>query len=103
MSITTSALHEDPKVYARRWFTLGVLCLSLVLVVMSVSGLNVAIPRIQRALGASASELQWIIDASGLVFAGVLLSAGALGDRSGRKLALVGGLAVLASGAALRA
>ena len=101
MSITTSALHEDPKVYARRWFTLGVLCLSLVLVVMSVSGLNVAIPRIQRALGASPSELQWIIDAYGLVFAGVLLSAGAIGDRYGRKLALVSGLGVFAAGAVL--
>src|SRR6266513_3115235 len=101
MSNTDSALHKDPKVYARRWFTLGVLCLSLVLVVMSVSGLNVAIPRIQRALGASPSELQWIIDAYGLVFAGVLLSAGAIGDRYGRKLALVGGLGVFAAGAVL--
>src|SRR5256714_1153767 len=101
MSNTNSALHKDPKVYARRWFTLGVLCLSLVLVVMSVSGLNVAIPRIQRALGASPSELQWIIDAYGLVFAGVLLSAGAIGDRYGRKLALVAGLGVFAAGAVL--
>src|ERR687884_320966 len=68
MEATTGRpLHEDPEVHARRWFILAVMCTSLVLVVMSVSGLNVAIPTIQRELGASATELQWIIDAYGLV------------------------------------
>ena len=78
------------------------MCLSLVLVVMSVSGLNTALPTMQRDLDASASELQWIVDAYAVLFAGLLLTAGALGDRFGRKRALIGGLVVFAVGAAAR-
>jgi EmrB/QacA subfamily drug resistance transporter len=92
-------LHAQPQVHQRRWFLLGVLCLSLVMVVMAVSSLNVAIPTIQRELGASATTLQWIVDAYALVFAGLLLTAGALGDRFGRKKALLSGLAVFGAGA----
>src|SRR5215210_3983967 len=77
------ALHEDPAIHGRRWALLGVMCLSLVLVVMSVSGLNVALPTLQRDLGATATELQWVVDAYAIVFAGLLLTAGALGDRFG--------------------
>jgi len=71
-------LHEQPSIHARRWFLLAIMCLSLVLVVMTVSGLNTALPTIQRDLGASASDLQWIVDAYAIVFAGLLLSAGAM-------------------------
>jgi EmrB/QacA subfamily drug resistance transporter len=74
------------------------MCTCLVLVVMSVAGLNTAIPSIQRSLGATATDLQWIIDSYALVFAGLLLTAGALGDRFGRKRALVFGLAVFFTG-----
>ena len=91
-------LHEDPVIHRRRWFLLGVMCLSLVMVVMSVAGLNVAIPSLQTDLKSSASELQWIIDAYALVFAALLLPAGALGDRFGRKRALLFGLVVFALG-----
>ena len=73
---------------------LWILCGSLVLVVVSVSSLNVAIPPIQKALDTSGSELQWIIDSYALVFAGLLLPAGALGDRYGRREALLFGLVV---------
>jgi len=91
-------LYEDPVVYGRRRALLAIMCLSLVMVVMSVSGLNVALPSIQRELGASASELQWIIDSYALVFAALLLPAGALGDRFGRKQALLLGLVIFAVG-----
>ena len=91
-------LHEDPVIYRRRWFLLGIMCLSLVMVVMSVAGLNVALPSLQRDLAATASELQWIIDSYALVFAAFLLPAGALGDRFGRKRALVLGLVIFAAG-----
>src|SRR3954454_22518444 len=91
-------LHEQPTIHARRWFLLAVMCSSLVLVVMTVSGLNTALPTIQRDLGASASELQWIVDAYAIVFAGLLLSAGAIGDRFGRRRALLAGLAVFGLG-----
>src|SRR6266540_5531869 len=87
-------LHAQPEVHQRRWFLLAVLCLSLVMVVMAVSGLNTALPRIQEDLGASATQLQWIVDAYALVFAGLLLTAGAIGDRFGRKGALFTGLAI---------
>src|SRR5260370_35002753 len=80
-------LHEDPAIHGRRWFLLATMCLSLVLVVMSVSGLVTAIPRMQEELNASASHIQWILDAYAPVFAGSLLTAGALGDRFGRKRA----------------
>ncbi|HMK11976.1 MAG TPA: MFS transporter [Acidimicrobiales bacterium] len=92
-------LHEDPRIHARRWFLLAIMCLSLVLVVMSISGLVTAIPTMQEALDASASQVAWILDAYAIVFAGSLLTAGALGDRFGRKRALLAGLVVFGAGA----
>lgn len=96
-------LHERPDIHARRWFLLGVMCLSLVMVVMAVSGINVAIPSLQSDLDATATDLQWIVDAYAIVFAGLLLSAGAIGDRFGRKRALMVGLAVFAGGSLIGA
>lgn len=90
-----------PEIYHRRWLILAVLNLSLVTVVTAVSSLNVAIPSVQRALEASGTELQWIIDAYALVFAGFLLPAGALGDRFGRKGALLIGLVIFGGAAAV--
>ena len=91
-------LHEQPAIHDRRWFLLGIMCLSLVLVVMTVSGLNTALPSIQRDLGASASDLQWIVDGYAIIFAGLLLSAGAVGDRFGRRRALLAGLVLFGIG-----
>jgi EmrB/QacA subfamily drug resistance transporter len=84
--------HET--IYRRRWLTLAVLALSLVIIGLDNTILNVALPTLVRELGATASELQWIVDAYVLVFAGLLLTMGALGDRFGRKLALNAGLAL---------
>src|SRR5947209_666997 len=81
--------------YERRWWTLGVLCVSLVMIVVANASLNVALPTLVKDLHASTSSLQWIVDAYSLVFAGLLLTAGALGDRFGRRLALNGGLVVV--------
>jgi EmrB/QacA subfamily drug resistance transporter len=80
--------------HPRRWFILGILCTCLVLIVAAVSSLNIAIPSIQRSLDASQTELQWIVDSYALVFAGLLLPAGALGDRFGRKWTLLVGLGI---------
>lgn len=96
-------LHERPEIHARRWFLLGVMCLSLVMVVMAVSGLNVALPSIQRDLDATATDLQWIVDSYAIVFAGLLLTAGAMGDRFGRKRSLIAGLVVFAGGSLIGA
>ena len=98
-----SELYEDPRIYERRWFLLGVLCLCLVMIVMAVAGLNVAIPEMQSDMDASATDLSWIVDSYAIVFAGLLLSAGAIGDRFGRKTALQGGLVAFAAGSILGA
>lgn len=84
----------DPHVFERRWLILATLCLGLILVVAANSSLNVAFPNIQAALGTTPSQLQWMVDAYSLVFAVLLLPAGALADRYGRKTALQLGLAV---------
>jgi EmrB/QacA subfamily drug resistance transporter len=76
------------------WWTLAVLCLSLVMVVLGNTVLNVALPTLVRELGATSTQLQWMVDSYALVFAGLLLTAGALGDRFGRKGALIAGLVV---------
>jgi EmrB/QacA subfamily drug resistance transporter len=84
----------DPRVHARRWWTLAVLCLSLLIVFVGNSSLNVTIPTLSRVLGASTAQLQWVIAVYSLVFAGLLFSTGAIGDRYGRKGALQFGLAL---------
>jgi len=91
-----------PDIYRRRWVILATLCIALVAIVVAVSSLNVALPTIQQSLNTSATQLQWIVDAYALVFAGLLLPAGALGDRFGRRGALQVGL-VIFGGAALAA
>src|SRR4051812_43238657 len=74
----------DPRVHARRWYTLATLCMSLLIIVMDNTILNVAIPSLITELGATNSELQWIVDGYTLVFAGLLLTSGSLGDKYGR-------------------
>ena len=88
----------DEEVDARRWVTLSVLCLSLLIIVMDNTILNVAIPSLMRDLDASNSDIQWIIDAYTLVFAGLLLTTGTLSDRFGRKGALQVGIVLFALG-----
>src|SRR5881398_2528751 len=75
----------------RRWWTLGVLCLSLLMVI-------VALPTLIRELHATNSQLQWMVDSYALVFAGLLFTGGALGDRFGRKGLLNTGLVVFGAG-----
>ncbi|MEO6124498.1 MAG: MFS transporter [Ilumatobacteraceae bacterium] len=97
MSDTAVHSHDiDPVVYERRYAILSVLCLSLVLVVAAVSSINVAIPSIRTQLEPSDAQLLWIVDIYAVVFAGLLLPAGALGDKFGRKGALQIGLVVFA-------
>ena len=95
------AAPTGDAVYDKRWWSLGVLCLSLVIIVAGNSSLNVALPLLQKALHASTSSLQWIVDVYALVFAGLLLPAGALADRYGRKKALQLGLSVFLSASLL--
>ena len=83
-------------VHRARWFILAVMCLSVLLVAIDNTIVNVALPTISRDITASTSELQWIVDAYSMVFAGLLLVAGNLGDRVGRKRVLQVGLVLFA-------
>jgi EmrB/QacA subfamily drug resistance transporter len=89
--------------YRRRWWTLGVLCFSLLVIGVDNTILNVALPTLVKDLGATSSQLQWMVDAYTLVFAGLLLTAGSLGDRFGRKKALSLGLFIFGIGSVLSA
>jgi EmrB/QacA subfamily drug resistance transporter len=93
----------DPRYYGRRWWTLGVLCLSLLIVFVGNSSLNVTLPTLERELHATNSQLQWVVAIYSLVFAGMLFTSGALGDRFGRKGALQFGLVGFLAGCVLAA
>ena len=92
---------EHAEGYEKRWWILGVLCLSLLIIVMDNTILNVALPTLVRKLSASESQLQWMVDAYTLLFAGLLLTMGNLGDKFGRRTTLGTGLAIFAVGSAL--
>ena len=91
---STESVSKESVVYRRRWWTLGVLSTNLLIIGLDNTILNVAIPTLQREFGASATSLQWMVDAYILVFAGLLLTMGSLGDRYGRRLALQVGLVI---------
>jgi len=99
----TKANSQWPSGHPRRRLILLVLCLSLLVVVIDNTILNTALPTLARVLHAGTSSLQWISDAYTLCFAALLIPAGALGDRYGRRLSLLGGLAVFALGSAAAA
>ncbi len=88
----------DPITYANRWRAMIFIGISLLVVSLDNTILNVALPSISRVLNASAGELQWIVDSYVLVFAALLLTMGAFSDRIGRKRALAIGLALFAVG-----
>jgi EmrB/QacA subfamily drug resistance transporter len=85
---------NEQQLHHRRWISLLVLCGSLLVITLDNTILNVAVPSLVKDLNASTSQLQWIIDGYTIVFAGLLLTAGAMGDRFGRKGALQIGLAI---------
>jgi EmrB/QacA subfamily drug resistance transporter len=105
---SASAASQPPfdrssPAYHRRWWILAVLCLSLLVIIVDNSILNVAIPTLVEELDASNSQLQWMVDSYTLVFAGLLLTAGSLGDRFGRRGALQIGMLVFGAGSLLSA
>src|SRR5713101_7685007 len=81
---------QRPEGYDRRWWVLAVLCLSLLIIGIDNTILNVALPTLSRTLHATNSQLQWIVDAYVLVFASLLLTTGSLSDRFGRRSAVPG-------------
>jgi EmrB/QacA subfamily drug resistance transporter len=88
----------EPGRPVRRWLALAVLCVALLMVNLDNTVLNVALPTLVRDLHATTTELQWIVDAYVLVFAGLLLVAGSVADRVGRKKVFCFGLVAFAAG-----
>jgi EmrB/QacA subfamily drug resistance transporter len=85
----------------RKWWTLIAVCTATFMLLVDITIVNVALPAIQRETGASFDELQWVVDAYSLALAGVLLAAGSLADRLGRRAAFVAGLGVFTLGSLL--
>jgi EmrB/QacA subfamily drug resistance transporter len=98
-----SAPATETAGHPRRWWILGALCLTLFVVVIDNTVLSVALPSLMNGLGASTGDLQWIVSAYPLVFAGLLLTSGALSDRVGRKRWLLVGVALFGVGSAAAA
>src|SRR3954453_5603370 len=99
-------LESDGEAHARppdRWRILGVLVLALLVTSIDHTIINVAMPRLVGDLGASSAQLQWIGASYTIVFAGLLLTAGSLGDRFGRRRALLAGLATFLAGSVVAA
>jgi EmrB/QacA subfamily drug resistance transporter len=103
LSVESGTPPAGPGQYAHRNLILGVMCLALVMVVAGVSMLANALPHLAEGLGASQSQQQWIVDAYALTLAAFLLPAGALGDRFGRRGALIVGLVIFGGAAGLAA
>jgi EmrB/QacA subfamily drug resistance transporter len=83
-----------------RWLALTVLCVSILIVNLDVTVLNVALPTLVRDLQATSHQLQWIVDAYALVYGGLVLVGGSLADRIGRKRTFLAGLVLFAGGSA---
>ncbi|MDZ4827183.1 MAG: MFS transporter [Actinomycetota bacterium] len=94
---------RESRSYQQRWWILLVLCMSLLVIIVDNTILNVAVPTIVTQLDASTSQLQWMVDSYTLVFAGLLLTAGSLGDRFGRRGALQVGMVIFGLGSLLAA
>jgi EmrB/QacA subfamily drug resistance transporter len=94
MTTQNEMTYKESRIYRRRWWTLVVVILAIIAIGLDQTVLNVAIPTLQRELGATASELIWMMDAYIVVFAATLLVCGALGDRYGRAKAFYLGLII---------
>jgi MFS transporter, DHA2 family, methylenomycin A resistance protein len=82
----------------QRTLTLVVMCVGMFLVLLDVTIVNVALPRLRADLGAGVASLQWIVDGYSVTLAALMLPAGDLGDRIGHKRIVVAGLAAFAAG-----
>ena len=93
--------REEPTASSRHGVITAVVCLALAAVVAAMASLNVALPDIARDTHASQTDLTWVIDAYSLAFASLLLPGGGLGDRYGRRVALILGLLIFGTGSAV--
>jgi EmrB/QacA subfamily drug resistance transporter len=99
----TQSSGETHASHPHRWRILGVLVLALIVTSIDHTIINVAMPRLVGDLGANSAQLQWIVASYTIVFAGLLLTAGSMGDRFGRRHALLAGLAAFLAGSVIAA
>ncbi len=99
----TQSIGDTHASHPNRWRILGVLVLALLVTSIDHTIINVAMPRLVGDLGASSAQLQWIVASYTIVFAGLLLTAGSIGDRFGRRHALLAGLATFLAGSVVAA
>jgi EmrB/QacA subfamily drug resistance transporter len=85
----------------RKWWTLVAVCTGVFMLLLDVTIVNVALPDIQKSMGATLSDLQWVIDAYALSLAALLLTAGSIADRVGRRVVFATGIVVFTLGSAL--
>ncbi|MFI0540270.1 MFS transporter [Streptomyces sp. WSLK1-3] len=97
--VMTEPVEKMERPYARRWWALLVLCLSLLMIVMANTALTVAAPDMTADLGLSSADLQWVIDGYTVPYAALMLLFGAIGDKYSRRGALLLGLGVFGAGA----
>ncbi|WP_406495560.1 MFS transporter [Streptomyces sp. NBC_01604] len=97
--VMNEPVERMDRPYARRWWALLVLCLSLLIIVMANTALTVAAPDMTQDLGLSSADLQWVIDGYTVPYAALMLLLGAIGDKYSRRGALVLGLLVFGGGA----
>ncbi|MGD9704408.1 MAG: DHA2 family efflux MFS transporter permease subunit [Acidimicrobiia bacterium] len=100
---TSQSLGEAHASHPNRWRILGVLVLALLVTSIDHTIINVAMPQLVGDLGASSAQLQWVVASYTIVFAGLLLTAGSVGDRFGRRHALLAGLATFLAGSVVAA
>src|SRR5439155_10608816 len=91
-------LPTDPEVRSHKGLVLLALCSAALIINIDVTIVNVTLPSLVRQLGATTTQLQWVVDAYTLVFAALILAAGSISDRVGRKGVLLLGLAVFGIG-----
>ncbi|MEU6378437.1 MFS transporter [Streptomyces sp. NPDC046909] len=96
--VMTEPVERTDRPYARRWWALLVLCLSLLIIVMANTALTVAAPAMTEDLGLSSADLQWVIDGYTVPYAALMLLLGAIGDKYSRRGALLLGLTVFGGG-----
>jgi len=86
---------------ARKWWTLTAVCTGVFMLLLDITIVNVALPSIEHAFGATLSDLQWVIDAYALTLAALLLTAGSIADLAGRRIVFATGIVVFTVGSAL--
>src|SRR6188472_3842191 len=92
---------KDPGQRGNKWWTLLAVCVATFMLLLDITIVNVALPDIERALNASFSDLQWVVDAYALTLAALLLTGGSMADLFGRRLVFVIGLVIFTIASAL--